>query len=89
VVYLRGKKLMAGRISAQPRPGGIGEEACPVFRAVFVPSPTQALGPSRGTKERQAFSAALEADLERRLVDYPMRIDHLVGMIVLAKQGAL
>jgi hypothetical protein len=59
------------------------------FRAIFVPSLTQALGPSRGTKERQAFSAALEADLERRLVDYPMRIDHLVGMIVLAKQGAL
>jgi hypothetical protein len=59
------------------------------FRAVFVPSLTQALGPSRGTKERQAFSGALEAGLERRLVDYPMRIDHLVGMIVLAKQGAL
>ena len=59
------------------------------FRAVFVPSLTQALGPSRGTKERQGFSAALEAGLERRLADYPMRIDHLVGMIVLAKQGAL
>ena len=23
-----------------------------------------------------------------RLVDYPTRVDHLVGMIVLAKQGA-
>src|SRR5215469_10461144 len=59
------------------------------FRAVFVPSLAQALGPSRGTKERQAFSAALEAGLERRLVECPTRIDHLVGMIVLAKQGAL
>ena len=58
------------------------------FRAVFVPSLTQALRPGRGTKERQQFSAALEAGLRRRLVDYPARIDHLVGMIVLAKQAA-
>jgi hypothetical protein len=58
------------------------------FRAIFVPSLTQALRPSRGTEERQAFGAALEASLGRRLVDHPTRIDHLVGMIVLVKQGA-
>jgi hypothetical protein len=58
------------------------------FRAIFVPSLAQALGPTRGPEERQAFGAALEAGLIRRLVDYPTRIDHLVGMIVLAKQGA-
>jgi hypothetical protein len=57
------------------------------FRAIFVPSLTQALRPGRGAEERQQFSATLEAGLRRRLVDYPARIDHLVGMIVLAKQG--
>ena len=46
------------------------------------------LRPSGGTDERQAFGAALEASLGRRLVDHPTRIDHLVGMIVLVKQGA-
>jgi hypothetical protein len=56
------------------------------FRAIFMPSLAQALGPSRSPEERQAFGAALEAGLVRRLVDYPTRMDHLVGMIVLAKQ---
>jgi hypothetical protein len=56
------------------------------FRAIFVPSLAQALGPSRSPEERHAFGTALEAGLVRRLVDYPTRIDHLVGMIVLAKQ---
>jgi hypothetical protein len=58
------------------------------FRAVFVPSLAQALGPSRGAKERQAFNAALVHGLRRRMVDLPVRIENLVGMIVLAKQGA-
>jgi hypothetical protein len=58
------------------------------FRAIFVPSLAQALGPSRGVEERQAFGAALEVGLGRRLVDHPVRIENLVGMIVLAKQGA-
>jgi hypothetical protein len=55
------------------------------FRAIFVPSLAQAFGPTRGPEERLAFAAALEAGLVRRLVDYPTRVDHLVGMIVLAK----
>ena len=58
------------------------------FRAIFVPSLVQALGPSRDGKERQAFGAALEVGLRRRLEDHPARIENLVGMIVLAKQGA-
>ena len=41
-----------------------------------------------GPEERQAFGSALEAGLVRRLVDHPTRIDHLVGIIVLAKQRA-
>ena len=57
------------------------------FRAIFMPSLTQALRTTRGAEERQVFGAALEAGLRRRLVDYPTRADHLVGMIVLAKQG--
>jgi hypothetical protein len=55
------------------------------FRAIFVPSLTQALRPSRGAEERQQFSAALEAGLRRRLVNRPARVDYLVAMIVLAK----
>ena len=47
------------------------------FRAIFVPSLAQARGPSRSPEERQAFGAALEAGLVRRMVDYPTRIDHL------------
>jgi hypothetical protein len=58
------------------------------FRAIFVPSLTQALQPARGQGERQVFGAAVEAGLIRRLVDDPTRVDHLVGMIVLAKQVA-
>jgi hypothetical protein len=59
-----------------------------LFRAILVPSLAHALGPKRGTEERQAFSAVLEAGLGRRLVHHPARIENLVGMIVLAKQGA-
>jgi hypothetical protein len=58
------------------------------FRAIFVPSLAQALGPTRGVEERQAFSAALELGLQRRMVDHPARLENPVGMIVLAKQGA-
>jgi hypothetical protein len=49
---------------------------------------SQALRTSRGAEERQAFGAAPEAGLQRRLLEYPTRVDHLVGIIVLAKQGA-
>ncbi|MBV8415944.1 MAG: SAM-dependent methyltransferase [Verrucomicrobia bacterium] len=56
------------------------------FRAIFVPSLAQALEPSRAAEERQAFYAALETGLARRLADHPGPIENLVGMIVLAKQ---
>ena len=36
----------------------------------------------------ESVPSITEAGLVRRLVDYPTRIDHLVGMIVLAKQSA-
>jgi hypothetical protein len=56
------------------------------FRAIFLPSLTQALGPTRGSEKRLAFGDGLEAGLGRRMVEYPARIDHLVGMIVLTKE---
>jgi len=56
------------------------------FRAIFAPSLAQALGPSRGPEERQTFVAALEAGLRQRLAKHPTRLDHLVGIIALAKQ---
>jgi hypothetical protein len=68
-------------------PEALARKRALFFRAIFVPSLTQALRPGRGLEERQRFSAALEAGLRRRLVDCAARIDHLVGMIVLAKQG--
>jgi hypothetical protein len=58
------------------------------FRAVFAPSLAQALAPGRSEKEHEAFATQLEAELRRRLMGNPSRIDHLVGMIALAKQGA-
>ena len=56
------------------------------FRAIFLPSLAQALGQGRGSVERQAFGVGLEARLVRRLVDHPVPIENLVGMIVLARQ---
>jgi hypothetical protein len=64
---------------------GLARKRALFFRAIFVPSLARALGPSRGTEERQAFSSALEAGLERRLADHPVPIENLVGIIVLAK----
>jgi hypothetical protein len=55
------------------------------FRAIFVPSLAQTLEPSCVAEERQAFCASLQTGLAQRLVDHPVRIENLVGMIVLAK----
>jgi SAM dependent carboxyl methyltransferase len=57
------------------------------FRAIFVPSLAQALATTRSAQERQAFAAQLEAGLRQRLVGDPAQLNHLVGMIVLAKRG--
>jgi hypothetical protein len=55
------------------------------FRAVFVPALAQTL--TSGEKERESFASRLEDELRRRIAENPVRIDHLVGMISLAKQG--
>jgi hypothetical protein len=54
--------------------GALARKRALFFRAIFVPSLAQSLGPSRGTEQRQAFGAVLEAGLSRRLVDYPIRL---------------
>ena len=56
------------------------------FRATFVPSLALALAPHRTADERRTFASRLEAGLSRRIAADPVRIDHPVGMIVLAKQ---
>jgi hypothetical protein len=56
------------------------------FRTIFVPSLAQALTPSRTLAEKQAFYNRVEEGLRERLAGDPRRVDHLVGIIVVAKQ---
>jgi hypothetical protein len=55
------------------------------FRAIFLPSLAQSLGPSRGTEQRQAFGAVLEAGLSPTLSGLSNSVDHLVGMIAVER----
>ena len=57
------------------------------FRVIFVPSLAEGLAPGRSAQDRQAFADRLEEGIRRRLIDRPARIDHLTGMIVVAKTG--
>ncbi len=56
------------------------------FRAVFVPSLSQAFAPTRGTEVRQAFADRLEEGVRRRAASNPTSLKNLVGIIVLNKQ---
>ena len=56
------------------------------FRAVFVPSISQALASTRGAAERQMFADRLENGLQRRIVANPASLESMVGIIVLNKQ---
>jgi len=56
-------------------------------RVIFVPSLAQALEAGRTPRERQAFADLIEQGVQRRLVSQPARIDHLVGIMVLAKEA--
>jgi hypothetical protein len=58
------------------------------FRAIFTPALAQSLAPSRSEAEREAFASGLEDGVRRRMSGKPVRIDHLVGMIALAKRDA-
>jgi hypothetical protein len=56
------------------------------FRVIFVPALAQALARSRSHEDRRIFADRLEADVSRRLTSAPARLDHMVGMIALAKR---
>jgi SAM dependent carboxyl methyltransferase len=58
------------------------------FRVVFLPSLSQGLAPNRSAGERQAFADLLEDGVRRRLSRAPARLDHLVGMLALAKKDS-
>ena len=57
------------------------------FRVIFTPSLAEALAPSRGAQDRQAFADRLEDGIRRRLIGHPAQVNHLTGIIVLAKTG--
>jgi hypothetical protein len=56
------------------------------FRAVFVPSMSQALASTRGAAERQQFADGLEEGVRRRIASNPASLENMVGIIVLNKQ---
>jgi SAM dependent carboxyl methyltransferase len=58
------------------------------FRAVFVPSMSQALAPTRDTEERQIFADRLEEGVGRRIASNPASLENMVGMITLHKQAS-
>jgi SAM dependent carboxyl methyltransferase len=55
------------------------------FRAVFVPSMSQALAPTRDAEERQIFADQLEEGVGRRIARNPASLENMVGMITFAK----
>jgi hypothetical protein len=56
------------------------------FRVIFVPALAQALARSRSEEDRRIFAKRLEEGVSRRLAPAPARLDHMVGMISLAKR---
>jgi hypothetical protein len=57
------------------------------FRSTFAPSLATALTRAGDAGARRAFADRLEDGLKRRLMNHPAPLHHLVGTIVLAKQG--
>jgi hypothetical protein len=57
------------------------------FRAVFVPSMSEALAPTRSPEERQEFAGRLEEGVQRRIAANPASLENMVGIIVLNKQA--
>jgi hypothetical protein len=58
------------------------------FRVIFVPTLAEALTRSRSSEDRRIFAERLEEGVRRRIAHVPARLDHLVGIIALAKQTA-
>jgi hypothetical protein len=57
------------------------------FRAVFVPSMSQALASTRDAEERRIFADRLEEGVRRRIASKPASLENMVGMITLHKQA--
>ena len=57
------------------------------YRAVFVPSMSQAPAPTRNTEERQIIADRLEEGVRRRIASNPASLENMVGMITLHKQA--
>jgi SAM dependent carboxyl methyltransferase len=57
------------------------------FRAVFVPSMSQALASTHNVEERQIFADRLEEGVRRRIAGSPASLENMVGMITLHKQA--
>ena len=57
------------------------------FRAVFVPSMSQALALTRDVEERQIFADRLEDGVRRRIASNPASLENMVGIITLHKQA--
>jgi hypothetical protein len=75
------------RLSAGWGCGSVREQARRVFRAVFVPSLSQALAPTRDAGERQVFADRLEEGVRRRIATSPASLENMVGIITLHKQA--
>jgi hypothetical protein len=58
------------------------------FRAVFVPSLSQALAPTRDAGEREVFADRLQEGIARRIASNPASLENMVGIIALHKQAA-
>lgn len=58
------------------------------FRVVFAPTLSQALSPSRSDGDRRTFADRLEEGMRQRISQVPAKLDHLVGIIALAKQDS-
>jgi hypothetical protein len=58
------------------------------FRAVFVPSLSQALAPTRDAGEREVFADRLQEGIARRFASNPASLENMVGIIALHKQAA-
>jgi SAM dependent carboxyl methyltransferase len=58
------------------------------FRVIFVPTLSLALSTTRSAGDRRMFADRLEEAMSRRIARAPARLDHLVGIIVVAKREA-
>jgi hypothetical protein len=58
------------------------------FRVIFVPTLSQALSPTRSATHQRVFADRLDDLVRRRIARAPARLDHLVGIIVVAKREA-